>query len=96
MAHLTWANDTGVNPTNLNKMTQEDDLKPTASTFNGQTGRTLTHNYGHTDYEIIINPTANPQGFLGEVWTIKSANTVVVYNSGSHTGAFEYVIVPHA
>lgn len=96
MAHLTWANDTGVNPTNLNKHTQDDDLKPTASTFNGQNGRTITHNYGHTDYEIIINPTADPQGFLGEVWTSKSANTVVVYNSGSHTGAFDWVIIPYA
>lgn len=96
MAHLTWVNDTGVNPTNLNKHTQDDDLKPTASTFNGQNGRTITHNYGHTDYEIIINPTADPQGFLGEVWTSKSANTVVVYNSGSHTGAFDWVIIPYA
>ena len=97
MAHLTWAADTDVDPTNLNKLTQEDDLKPPAAVaFAGQTGRTITHNYGHTDYQVIVNPVADPAGFLGELWYSKAANTVVVYNSGSAVGNFEYVIIPHA
>lgn len=97
MAHLTWANDTAVNPTNLNKLTQEDDLKPPAAVaFNGDSGRTITHNYGHTDYQVIVNPVADPKGFLGEVWISKAANTAVVYNSGSARGNFDYVIIPHA
>lgn len=97
MAHLTWANDTPVNPTNLNKLTQEDDLKPPAPVaFNTSSGRTITHNYGHTDYQVIVNPVADPGGNLGEVWYSKSANTVVVYNSGSAVTNFDYVIIPHA
>jgi len=97
MTHLTWANDTAVNPTNLNKLTQEDDLKPPAAqAFAGSTGYTITHNYGHTDYQVIINPVADPAGFLGEIWINKAANTAVVYNSGSATGNFDYVIIPQA
>ena len=60
----TWNADTPVDPTNLGKMVQDDDLRPVASTFNGQAGRTITHNYGHTNYHVIINPTADPNGFL--------------------------------
>ena len=93
---LTWIASTPVNPTNLNLMAQSADLAPTASTFNGQSGRTITHNYGHQNYQLLINPTADPLGLLGEIWVIKSDNTAVVYNSGSARGAFDYVIVPRA
>jgi hypothetical protein len=96
MAHLTWADDTEVNPTNLNKLAQEEDLQPAVETFAGQTGVTITHNYGHTDYQVIINPVEDPLGFLGEIWFSKSANTVVVYNSGAAVTDFDYVIIPHA
>ncbi|MBW2673197.1 MAG: hypothetical protein JRD89_07255 [Deltaproteobacteria bacterium] len=96
MTHLTWIDSTNVNPENLNKMAQDADLAPAASTFAGSDGRTITHNYGHTAYQVNINPTADPAGFLGEVWVSKAANTVVIYNSGSARGAFDYVILPHA
>jgi hypothetical protein len=97
MAHLTWVDATEVNPANLNKLTQEDDLKPPVPVaFAGSAGRTITHNYGHTDYQVIINPVAGPGGFLGELWFSKAANTVVIYNSGSAAGNFDYVILPHA
>lgn len=92
----TWTPATPVDDTTLGKMVQDDDLRPVASTFNGQAGRTITHNYGHTDYQVIINPTADPDGFLGEVWFNKAANTVVVYNSGSADGAFDFIITPNA
>jgi len=97
MAHLTWADDTAVNPANLNKLTQEDDLIPPAAVaFAGQAGYTITHNYGHTDYQVIVNPVEDPAGFLGEIWYSKAANTVVVYNSGSAVTDFDYVLIPHA
>jgi len=97
MAHLTWIDSSEVNPTNLNKMAQTDDLKPPAPVaFAGSAGHTITHNYGHTDYQVIINPVDDPGGFLGEIWYSKSANTVVVYNSGSAKGNFDYVIIPAA
>ena len=97
MARLTWINSTDVNPANLNKLTQDADfIPPAAVAFAGSSGRTITHNYGHTDYQVIVNPVADPAGFLGEVWYSKSSNTVVIYNSGSATGNFDYVIIPHA
>ena len=97
MAHLTWIDSTPVNPTNLNKLSQEEDLQPpVAVAFAGDTGHTINHSYGHTDYQVIINPVADPAGFLGDIWISKAANTAVVYNSGSATGNFDYVIIPAA
>jgi hypothetical protein len=97
MSRLTWENSTPVNPTNLNKMTQDEDFKPPAAeSFAGSTGCTITHNYGHTDYQIIINPVADPGGYLGEIWISKANNTAVVYNSGTATGNFDYLILPYA
>lgn len=96
MARLTWIDETGVNPENLNKMTQDEDFKPAILAFNGDSGRTITHNYGHKDYQLIVNPAAGSQGFIGDVWITKSSNTAVVYNSGSGRGNFAYVIMPHA
>ena len=98
MPHIVWKSYTPLNPTNMNKLLQWDDILPgdilfAADTFNGQDGRTLTHNFGHTNYQVTINPTADPAGFLGEIWVNKSANTAVVYNSGSHAGAFDYQII---
>lgn len=71
-------------------------IPPAPVAFAGSAGRTITHNYGHTDYQLIINPVADPGGFLGEIWISKAANTAVVYNSGSATGNFDYVIIPSA
>jgi hypothetical protein len=97
MARLTWVATTPVDVTNLSKLTQDEDLKPIASTFAGSSaGRTITHNYGHTNYQVVINPAADAGGLLGEVWVVKAANTVVIYNSGSAVSAFDYTIIPHA
>lgn len=66
-----------------------------ASTFNGYaTGRVITHNLGHQDYDVRIMPTADPAGNLGEVWITKANSTVAIKCSGSATTAFEYVITP--
>lgn len=94
MPPLTWIDSTPVNPANLNLMAQNIDLQPTASTFAGQAGRTITHNRGHLNYMVLINATADPLGLLGELTYIKSNNTVVVQNSGSARGAFDYTVVP--
>lgn len=96
MARLTFIASTPVDVENLRKLAQSEDLKPVANAFAGSAGRTITHNYGHTDYQVILNPTADPAGFLGEVWFSKAANTVVLYNSGSAVGAFHLTILPHA
>jgi len=76
MARLTWEDSTPVNPANLNKMNQDEDMKPTASTFNSTAGRTITHSYGHQNYNVAIIPTADPDGYLGEIYLTKADNTV--------------------
>ena len=96
MARITWVDATAVNPANLNLLTQDEDLKPTASTFNSTTGRTITHNLGHQNYNVTVIPTADPAGYLGEIYLTKADNTVVIYNSGPAVGAFEYLITPHS
>lgn len=76
MAHLIWVDATGVNPTNLNKMAQNVDLQPDATVaFAGSAGRTITHDYGHTDYMVHIDPVAQTNGYLGDVWISKASNT---------------------
>lgn len=96
MARLTIISSTPVNVATLALFTQDEDLKPAASTFQGASGRTLTHNYGHTNYQVLINPTADTKGLLGEVWVSKAANTAVIYNSGAAVTAFGYTILPYA
>jgi len=64
-----------------------------SSTFNTTTGVTITHNIGSTNYRILITPTSNSAGYLGEFYAVKSTNTVVVYCTGSTTTAtFDYLI----
>lgn len=74
--------------------TKTDLIPPAPVAFAGVSGYTITHNYGHTNYQLIINPVADPGGFLGEIWFAKSNNTVVVYNSGIASGNFDYVLIP--
>lgn len=62
-----------------------DRLRHGASTFNSSTGVTITHNLGAATYKVSITPTSNPSGYLGEIWVAKSADSMVVYCSGSTT-----------
>lgn len=92
---MTGLDDDGIPVAKVSGATAEANLQPPAPVaFASSTGYTITHNYGHTDYQLIINPVADPSGFLGEIWISKAANTAVVYNSGSATGNFDYVIIP--
>ena len=92
---MSGLNDDGIPVAKVDGAATEASLQPPAPVaFAGSAGRTITHNYGHTDYQLIINPVADPGGFLGEIWLNKSANTVVVYNSGVAVGNFDYVIIP--
>jgi len=61
--------------------------------FNGATGTTITHSVGHTNYDVGVIPTQNPGGYLGEVFVSKSANSFVVYNSGTATTAFQWTLL---
>ena len=68
-----------------------------SSTFNGSTGRTLTHNLGHTQYHIYIVPTTtnpfdSPESMGFYCWVLKNANTAVVYCVEGVVTAFDYKI----
>lgn len=48
----------------------------------------------HTNYSVLITPSENPGGDLGEYWVEnKSTNTFTVANTGSSTCKFDYIIV---
>ena len=64
-----------------------------SSTFNGETGQIITHNYGSTAYLFIITATVDPAGYLGEVWVVKANDTATVYNGTATGGAFDYIIL---
>ena len=65
------------------------------SAFVGPAGVTITHNLNTTDYHVIIEPSASPGGLLGEISYTKSANTVVIYNSGAAVTAFAYLLIKY-
>jgi hypothetical protein len=53
-----------------------------ATTLNGVSGVTITHNKGDLNYLVKVTPTGISQGDTGEISYVKSANTVAVYNTG--------------
>lgn len=63
------------------------------STFNGTSGRTITHNLGHTNYIVNIVPLQDTGGDLGDVYISKAANAFAVYNTGGFTGSFRYQLM---
>ncbi|MGB9826693.1 MAG: hypothetical protein ACPLRU_08470, partial [Desulfofundulus sp.] len=63
------------------------------STFNGTSGRTITHNLGHTNYIVNIVPLQDTGGDLGDVYIAKAANAFTVYNTGGFTGSFRYQLM---
>ena len=59
-------------------------------------GKQVTFESGmtHTNYSVLITPSENPGGDLGEYWVEnKSTNTFTVANTGSSTCKFDYIIV---
>lgn len=47
----------------------------------------------NTNYSVAVTPTAATNGNLGEVWVIKSTTYFRVYNNGTFTGAFDYILL---
>lgn len=64
-----------------------------SSTFNGTMGRIISHSIGHTGYRVIVVPTANVNGYLGEVWVEKASNSFKVCCSGTAATTFDYVVI---
>ena len=66
-----------------------------ASTFNGPTGRSVTiADQGSTDYIVMIVPSADSGGNIGEWWVVNDSGTqFTVYCSGTATTAFRYKVL---
>jgi len=59
------------------------------STFAGNSvAKTIAHGLGRVPEFITITPSANPSGYLGEVWVTMDSSNINVYNSGSAVTAF--------
>ncbi len=50
-------------------------------TLNGQDGVTITHNIGNTGYVVNVTLLEKAE-HAGDIWYTRSANTLVVYNTG--------------
>lgn len=69
----------------LETQTQQGD-----ATFNGGTGRTISHSLGHTNYIVNVIALEDTQGDLGDVRIARAANAFTIYNTGGFVGAFRY------
>lgn len=63
-----------------------------SSSFNSTIGTIINHSIGHMNYYVLVTPTQNPNGYLGEVWVEKAMNSFVVKCSGTATTSFDYIV----
>ena len=66
------------------------------STFAGSAGRTITLAVAQADtsYTVLVIPTADPGGNLGEVWiSTLAVGSFKVHNSGTATTSFRWKLV---
>lgn len=64
------------------------------STFNSTTGVVIAHSMGAPSaYSVLVTPTSNGAGYIGEWYVVKGTNTMTVYCTGSTTTTtFDYFI----
>ena len=69
-------------------------IKKGTANYSGSTGTEITiPTQDSTDYVVSISNSENPGGNLGEVYFEKSTNKFIVYNSGSATTKFDYLVL---
>lgn len=77
----------------LNRFDTSIGVKTGSSTFAGNsTARTIGHGIGRTPAFVGVTPSANPNGYLGEVWYTADATNIYIYNSGSAVTAFNWMV----
>jgi hypothetical protein len=54
---------------------------------------TIAHGLGAVPKTVSVVPTANPNGYMGEMWVRSDATNIYVGNSGTFTGAFMWLVV---
>lgn len=62
-----------------------------SNSFAGNGEVTIAHGLKDTPDYVDIVPTADPSGYLGEMWVRKDATNIYVGNSGTHTGTFDWM-----
>lgn len=68
--------------------------KETGSGNFAEGGTTVTHNLAlGEDYSVLIQPTQNPNGHLGDVWVDIAHDSFTVHHTGDWTGTFDYLII---
>lgn len=53
----------------------------------------LTTTMSDTNYVVNVTPTQNPGGALGEIFVEKATTYIRVYNSGTFTGNFDWMVI---
>ena len=61
--------------------------------FASTSGKTVTHNLGHTNYIVNLVALIDTGGDLGDLYISKAANAFTVYNTGGFAGAFRYQLM---
>jgi hypothetical protein len=65
-----------------------------SSQFTGNEGETkIAHGLGSMPSVVIIIPSENPDGYLGEYWVRKDSTYIYVGNSGSATTGFTWIAI---
>jgi len=63
-----------------------------SDTFNGMTGKKITHVLNPTDF-LFITPTSNVYGTIGEIYYSKDATGFTVYNTGHANTIFDWIVI---
>jgi hypothetical protein len=58
------------------------------SQFASVSGKVIQHSLSHTNYDVLLQSVQPTNGYLGEVWVVKSNYFFTVYNSGSNNSAY--------
>jgi hypothetical protein len=60
--------------------------------FNSTIGTIIPHPVGSLDYTVLITPSQNQNGYMGEYWVEKAMNNFIVKCSGTAIFKFDYIV----
>jgi len=95
MVHIDASNQTNIHLENGLVLTFAD----LANFQNGDTwqipiqGQSIAHGLGHLDYFVHVVPITDDPIDMNSFWVKKQANAFEVWQNGSHSGAFQFLLV---
>lgn len=79
--------------TQLTQHQNENTFSHGSSNFSGLGSETsIAHSLGVVPSYVSVVPNNATNGYLGEIWVRKDENNIYVGNTGSHTGAFNWLV----